>query len=364
MVAESHQPSIPARRLAERLRALRVQEQLTQEQLAMALGGSAASVSLWEKPGPDRMPPPQRLAAYARLFCTRRSFDPAGLRLLRDDELTELEQERKTELYDELIKLRERAQSTDASPVESRQLSSFWQFPDGKAITIVCSEAQPDQRPEYADPSHLNYTPYASFADLNALISVYGQVRANNPASEVRILGKLDHDSALNHLVFIGGAAVAKAAEDQDANAPEQDVERFSANIPLPTAEHIPGTRTHVFICNGRDESCGFVSLRQKGTLVEDVGLIARGPHPNVPGGTVTMLSGITSRGVHGAALCFIDRHLRDSNESYLRAAFGNARAFCILMRVPVRENMAFPPNLSESKNRLYEWSDQDGAYW
>ena len=116
MVAENDQPSIPARRLAERLRALREQEHLTQKQLARVLGGaeplSIATVSLWEKPGSDRLPPPPRLEAYARLFCTSRSFEGDRPRLLSADELTEQERERETELYDELIALRERAQST------------------------------------------------------------------------------------------------------------------------------------------------------------------------------------------------------------------------------------------------------------
>ena len=61
MVAENDQPSIPARRLAERLRDLREREHLTQKQLARVLGGaetlSIATISLWEKPGSDRLPP-------------------------------------------------------------------------------------------------------------------------------------------------------------------------------------------------------------------------------------------------------------------------------------------------------------------
>ena len=43
MVADSDHPSIPARRLAERLRGLREQEHLTQKQLARVLGGRRAS---------------------------------------------------------------------------------------------------------------------------------------------------------------------------------------------------------------------------------------------------------------------------------------------------------------------------------
>ncbi len=117
MVADSDHPTIPARRLAERLRDLRERERLTQKQLAQALGGSdslsIATVSVWEKPGSDRLPPAQRLATYARLFCTGRSFDGDRPRLLSPGELTEQERKQETELYEELIALRERAQSTD-----------------------------------------------------------------------------------------------------------------------------------------------------------------------------------------------------------------------------------------------------------
>ncbi len=117
MVAENDQPSIPARRLAERLRDLREQEHLTQRQLARLLGGSGplsiATISLWEKPGSNRLPPAHRLATYARLFCTSRSFDGDRPRLLSSGELSEQERERESELYDELIALRERAQSTN-----------------------------------------------------------------------------------------------------------------------------------------------------------------------------------------------------------------------------------------------------------
>src|SRR5580704_6825681 len=168
MVAGSEQPSIPARRLAERLRALREREygQLTQGQLAKALGGSdplsTSMVSQWEKPNSDRLPPPPRLAAYARLFCTSRSFAPEGLHLLRDDELTDEERQRETELYEELLALRERAQAADDA-MTVVQRNSIWQFPDEKAVSIVCSEA-PDP-PPYAHPDHLNYILSARYAD-------------------------------------------------------------------------------------------------------------------------------------------------------------------------------------------------------
>ena len=309
MVAENDQPSIPARRLAERLRALREQEHLTQKQLARVLGGSEplsiATVSLWEKPGSDRLPPQQRLETYARLFCTRRSFESGRLRLLSPGELTEQEHERETELYDELISLRElAARSTSALATAKGSRSALWHFADPIAVSIVCSDAV--EPPPYSEPSHLNYSAYARYADLDALITVYGQVKADYPARMVRILPteRLVRDFALNHLIIMGGAASDAAS-------------LFAQDIPLPMPEHIPGTDpvTHLFRCTVGEEERKFrSSWDDEGNLMQDVGLIARGPHPIFPGATVTLLSGITSRGVHGAALSFIDSHLRDTN--------------------------------------------------
>jgi transcriptional regulator with XRE-family HTH domain len=305
MAADSDHPSIPAHRLAERLRDLREQQHLTQKQLARALGGaealSIATVSLWEKPGSDRLPPPARLDAYARLFCTSRSFASAAPRLLRDDELTEQERERQTALYDELLVLRERAQSTGTASVASElpsagQRSSIWRFPEGTAVSIVDADA-PDA-PPYADQSHLNYSQYARFADLDALIEVFAQVKADNPASMIRLLspGELTLDFALNHLVIVGGAAWREVSKATPWFAQNID-------IVLPIAQETG--ETHIFECSVGEEERRFSSLRVGEILTQDVGLIARVPHPIIPEKTVTVLSGITSRGVHGAALCF-----------------------------------------------------------
>jgi transcriptional regulator with XRE-family HTH domain len=357
MVASSDHPSIPAHRLAERLRDLREQERLTQKQLAGALGGSEpisiATVSLWEKPGSDRLPPPPRLAAYARLFCTSRSFASKAPRLLRDDELTEQERQREAELHAQLLDLRVRAQSTaNATPEPSSEdRSPFWRFPAKEVrVSIVCSDA--DNPPPYADPSHLNYSRYSRHADLDALIEVLGQLRIDNPTSLIRILPteELGHFFALDHLVLIGGKAVAAGS--------------FAQGIPFPVAEKLPDTDTHVFKCEAEGEVREFRSERVDGVMKEDVGLIARIPHEILPERTVTMLSGITSRGVHGAALCFTNPDVKARNEKYLQEAFGNAEAFCILMRVTVQRSEALPPNLWQEGVRLYEWSAHTGAHW
>ena len=377
MVADSDHPSIPARRLAERLRDLREREYkqltqkqspLTQKQLAKVLGGaealSIATVSLWEKPGSNRLPPPQRLATYARLFCTGRSFEAGAPRLLRDDELTEQEREREANLYAELLALRERAQSTGPSTAAREQpaperRSSVWRFADEAAVSIVCSDAPEEDRPSYADPSHLNYSQYAKFTDLDALLEVFGQVRADNPASWIRILSpeSLTGDFALNHLVIIGGAAVGDAAPGFIQGVPLPTVQ----DVPLPTGQ--PPGKTHVLRYEA--EGLEFKSLyADDGTLTRDIGFIARATHTIVPDRTVTVVGGITSRGVHGAALGLTDPHVKDANEQYLRTAFGDADAFCILMGVRVRNEIALPPNLWDDGVREYEWSPETGARW
>jgi hypothetical protein len=98
--------------------------------------------------------------------------------------------------------------------------------------------------------------------------------------------------------------------------------------------------------------------------MIYDVGFVARAPHKLVPGRVVIVLGGITSRGVHGAALAFTDTHVKDVNLQYLAGAFGDSEAFCILMRIPVRNDAALPPNLQDDDVRLYEWSTNTGARW
>src|ERR1700740_3124422 len=86
--------------LAKRLRELREREfsRLTQTELGQALGVggealSPATISMWENPASGRIPPPARLEAYARLFCTQRSFE-GGVRMLSVAGLTAEERDR------------------------------------------------------------------------------------------------------------------------------------------------------------------------------------------------------------------------------------------------------------------------------
>ena len=85
------------------------------------------------------------------------------------------------------IALRERAAQSTAVPVAAGgQRSAIWHFSDPIAVSIVCSDAK--EPPPYSQSSHLNYSRYARYADLDALLEVFGRVKADNPARMIRIL--------------------------------------------------------------------------------------------------------------------------------------------------------------------------------
>ena len=150
MTISIDQPAPGVVRLAERLRDLRESApiSLTQSDLGQALADakgaavSAAAVSSWENPSSGRLVPLSRLDAYARLFCTPRSFE-GGVRLLTDTELTADERDALAELKEELVGLRDAAAAPQGAPAGDAR--SMWHFPDGSRITLVCSS--PATRP-------------------------------------------------------------------------------------------------------------------------------------------------------------------------------------------------------------------------
>src|SRR5207249_8845886 len=105
------------------------------------------SISSWES---RNVPPAQRLRAYARFFATRRSVESG--RLLDDDELTEDERARRSDLEQELLALRAGALDTGYAPaVDTDGITpGLWRFEDGKPITIVVAEMPAELRARFA----------------------------------------------------------------------------------------------------------------------------------------------------------------------------------------------------------------------
>ena len=151
MTTSIDQPGLGAIRLAARLRDLRegAPLSLTQADLGQALGGAKgtvgpAAVSSWENAQSGRLVPAFRLDAYARLFCTPRSFE-GGVRLFEEADLTADEHSAFVKLKEELVGLRDMAVGPQRRPLGVAR--SMWHFPDGARITLVCSGLPDDRRP-------------------------------------------------------------------------------------------------------------------------------------------------------------------------------------------------------------------------
>src|SRR5690349_12911485 len=108
-------PSSPALlQLAQRLRELREKQwpdfRLTQTVLANALGSaSPATVSSWESPVTPKLPPSEKLLAYACFFATRRSIEADPPALLPIESFSDDEASAYHDLEVELLGLREEA---------------------------------------------------------------------------------------------------------------------------------------------------------------------------------------------------------------------------------------------------------------
>jgi len=347
----SDRPESGATRLAERLRQLRETAPilLTQGDLGQALADARgpvgpAAVSSWESPASGRVVPAGRLDAYARLFCTPRSFVD-GVHLLAEAELTSEEQQAHADLREELLSLRRMALRATESAERPR---SLWHFPDGTRITLVCSRLPEDLRPPTADPASLHYVRLAGLADLDALIEIYGAIRAYNPRSRVVIMAAQDltQRDVANHLVLIGGLAW------------ETVNPWFKRIFPIPIEAGDPAESGAIVVNDPKSGRHEFRYQLAEDALVEDVGYFARGENPSAPRRTLTICGGITTRGVRGAARSFIDFEMKERNEQYLFPRFPSGSTYCVVMRVPVINRDPITPDLSKPENRLFEWHD------
>jgi hypothetical protein len=245
-------------------------------------------------------------------------------------------------------------EETPGPPADRRAASfgrarSMWHFPDGARITLVSSRVPADLLPASAEPGYLNYVRFSALADLDALIEIYGAIRAYNPTSQVVVVAAQDlrQRDVANHLVLIGGLAW------------EAVTSWFTYIFPVPIVSGDPDDRGAIVVRDpdGGEREFGY---RMDGdALIEDIGFFVRGENPSAPRRTLTICGGITTRGVLGAARCFIDPEMRERNEGYVASRFPDSPAYCIVMRVPVVFNRdPLIPDLSKKENRLFEWSD------
>lgn len=354
--------SPPLAELAQRLRYLRQRHwpdvRLTQDALARALGGekplATATVSSWESPTAPKLPPHDRMIAYARFFATRRSVEAEPYRLLPIDSLTQEEQTAYRNLEAELLALRDAARKPSRG--ETLSVRRSWHFSDTGPATLVCAQLPEAETSSLAYPADPNYTELLSFADLDALFELHGHIRAENPSMDVfyKAAPSVVADDLSGHVILLGGIAWNEITL------------RLSAMTPLPVTQvrdpSLPSGDPFVVVVDGEERR--FLPVWNNpdhSDLVEDVGLIARVPNPLNSNRTLTICNGIHSRGVLGAVRSLTDARLRDSNERYISANFGNNDSFLILMQVLVIEGKAMTPDFNIPDRVLYQWSKGAG---
>jgi hypothetical protein len=339
--------------LARRLRDLREHqwsERLTQAALAEAFGGvAAATVSSWESSVAPKLAPPDRLKAYAQFFATHRSIEGDTPVLLPVDTFNEEEQAARKGLEVELLALREEATRKPERQADVTAQRS-WHFPDTGPLTIVCAQLPPNQAGAFADPADPNYTELQSFADLDALVELFGHARAENPHMQVsfRTAPKVVADDLSGHLVLLGGIVWNEVTQRLQEMMPVLPVRQ----VPDPAVD----TGEIFTVDDGKRRFLPKWRDDVHKILAEDVGLLVRASNPLNSSRALVICNGIHSRGVLGAVRSLTDARLRESNERYIAENFADVDSFAILMRVPVIEAKTLTPDFYAPGSVLYQW--------
>ena len=361
-------------RLAMRLRNLRESRSLTQAALASALSDDTrvamATISSWESLINPKLPSAERLRSYALFFSQAPAPDDTS-QLPREWDLPAAERERFHELHQELIGLRDATHSQVGHLFGSSYTFEFERGP----VTIICSEAPASGRSPLADERNPNHTRGYRYADLDALIELWGHVRASNPELMVahRLPGEVVADDLSGDLIVLGGIAwnlVANRLQEVLNDVPLRQVivpdfengEIFRSSDP-DGQEFRPRWEDGVDTDQAAMDAAQITAAQAEDAwrggkpreLAEDVALLVRRPNPFNHSRTITICNGVYSRGVLGSVRALTDIAVRDRNEVYIANRFPDG-SFVLLMRVPVLNGQALSPDLEMSEYRLYEW--------
>jgi transcriptional regulator with XRE-family HTH domain len=381
----------PRQVLADRLRSLREGHgrgrKITQHQLAQALGGakpvSVPLISGWESMSSPKIPATRWIELYAVIFATTRSFEGPQPGPIADNEMTDEERRRMSELRQELTRLRndarraqyeaDRASGPAADTVAAPETavagggqvarsiqSGPWRFGEREVITLVCAQLPPELRAKqvYANPDDPDYISLYTYSELDALFELYGHLRAANPLSRVdlRLAHELSPDVYSSHLVSLGGTDwnLATRSVLRDLRLPVRQVANWGMD----------GTDDNVYF-EVEDED-GRASQHRpifeksadgRNILLYDVALFARAVNPFNRKRTVTICNGMYGRGTYGVVRTLTDPRFRDRNAEYLTGRFGSSESYCLLTRVPIVDAATLTPDWSSPDSRLFEWS-------
>jgi hypothetical protein len=332
---------------------------LTQASLAKALGGNeplaAATVASWENKTQPKLPPPERLMAYAQFFASHKSMESTEPALVPVDSFTAAEREEYKRLGDELLALHSAAAGNAQGP-EAAPAPRSWLFSDEGPLTIVCAQLPQEEMPAMANPENPNYTQLLSFADLGAMVELFGHARSQNPGMDVffKSTPQVASDDLTGHVAIIGGVGLNDIALRFLRDFPELTM------LPVTQREDNdvdPYGEFFVTEIDGKEQQhLARWSDNNFSGLLEDVGLFVRMPNPLNSSRTLTMCNGIHSRGVYGAVRSLTDKRLRQSNERYIAKNLPGDH-FGILMRVQVIEGKAMTPDFNNPRTILHQWS-------
>jgi transcriptional regulator with XRE-family HTH domain len=352
-------PADPSQALALRLRALReegwaAEAGVTQGHLAHALGVSVPLISSWENTGNPKLPPKNRLDAYATFFATPRSMTGAGGQLLDPAELTDTERERRDRLARELNNLRSAVFAARRATVVE---GGLWRFPDDEPVIIVDTELPEDMRTllPYADPASPDYMELFSYADPDAVIELFGHIRAANPGNgniQFRTASSMRTPELTNaHLVLLGGV---------DWNTITKDL-LYRLDLPVRQVPRDDDQTEGFEVLNGdtpRRFGPKLASIGDHEVLLEDVAHVYRGPNPYNRRRTVTICNGMFGRGTFGAVRGLTDESRRDGNEAFLRKRFPDLKEFSVLTKVQVVDGKAVTPDWTAPGTVLHVWPE------
>lgn len=232
---------------------------------------------------------------------------------------------------------------------------------------------------QYANPWHPNAISALHNADADSVIELVGHVRAENPGIDVRWIApdEVSPDDLTGHVIVLGGADTVYGTEGRRAGLLTYLVDRLD----LPVATRLPpgGDPEYdsefvvALDVEGRPAFDGarseahaprFVVDREGQRLMSegqprleyDVALLGRFANPLNLSATVTICSGVFSRGTYGAVRALTDATLRSRNERYLAGHF-DLQGFWLLLYVPVFPGptgaLTLTPDLSRPFHRL-----------
>ncbi len=368
---------------------------VTQKQVADAMSTSTALVSSWESGG--AVPPEDRLRQYARFFCTHRSIESRPAVLIPQDDLNADEERQRADLVDALVRLREEALHKPIAEAKDKgELGGrFWYFSDEQPLTIlhtpfsrrqVLGAGQEDAElgsqltpvQQYTlNPTHPNWIRNLSNADIDGLIELVGHVRAENPSLDTKWRPSdtiIAADDYTGHTVILGGgdSLLVGAATGTVGDLwrlmelpieiqQTGDDEEFDIQFVVTTDDNGdpafggPGREFYGPRFRRDESSPGRPRILRHGVpvLEYDAALIARRPNPLNAAATVTVCTGLFSRGTYGAVRAFTDASLRTRNEEYVTKNLDPER-FWMLIQVPVfGGERTITPDLSRPVHRL-----------